>query len=210
MPANCSTRTICHPRVDWPNSRVFTSIFLQFDIWKQCLSSKSSVTSCRFQKKSVRLRNWKRGKNRNKTTLELFSARNSSATSAECYKYAYDWWWNIYACARGCYIFCFRWDKTCSTEFIEDSPTLSCCVPHSTRVRLSNINWTFSLNCSMWWLMLLLILFVTIFFDDWHHCDRFYNIFCQTLPTRHVTRATVSCHTLVHIFWEPPILKTCS
>ena len=61
MPANCSTQTICHPRVDWPNSRLFTSIFLQFDIWKQCLSSKSSVTGCRFQKKSFRLRNWKRG-----------------------------------------------------------------------------------------------------------------------------------------------------
>ena len=61
MPANCSIRTICHPHVDWPNSRLFTSIFLQFNILKQCLSSESSVTGCRFQKKSFRLINWKRG-----------------------------------------------------------------------------------------------------------------------------------------------------
>ena len=49
-PAKCSTRTICYPRVDWPNSTLFTSIFLQFDILKQCLCSKRSVTGCRFQK----------------------------------------------------------------------------------------------------------------------------------------------------------------
>ena len=60
-PANCSTRTICYPRVDWPNSTLFTSIFLQFDILKQCLCSKRSVTGCRFQKKSFRPVNWKRG-----------------------------------------------------------------------------------------------------------------------------------------------------
>ena len=49
-PANSSTRTICYPRVDWPNSTLFTSIFLQLDILKQCLRSKRSVTGCRFQK----------------------------------------------------------------------------------------------------------------------------------------------------------------
>ena len=48
--ANCSTRIIFHPCVDWPNSRLFTSIFLRFDILKQCLSSESLVTGCHFQK----------------------------------------------------------------------------------------------------------------------------------------------------------------
>ena len=60
-PANCSTQTICYPRVDWPNSTLFTSIFLQLDILKQCLRSKRSVTGCRFQNKSFRPFNWKRG-----------------------------------------------------------------------------------------------------------------------------------------------------
>ena len=30
--ANCSTQIIFHPHVDWPNSSLFTSIFLRFDI----------------------------------------------------------------------------------------------------------------------------------------------------------------------------------
>ena len=49
--ANRRTPNIFHPRVDWHNSSLFTSILLQFDILKPCLSSESLVTGCGFQKK---------------------------------------------------------------------------------------------------------------------------------------------------------------